>query len=182
VIDIGPRLASLDATASAPAAADTVGTVHEPERDAAQRPAAPRTGHPSPPRARTLSMNSIMQTLNRTFGARMAASGRFLLIETVGRRTGRRHQTPVGFERAGDGALYVGAGSATAHWARNLLEQPTCRASVGGVTRTYQAEPLAADARVAALRAIQGRYGPGMADRIGAGPVFRLVPIEVRPD
>ncbi len=44
-------------------------------------------------------MNAIVQTLNRAFGARMAASGRFVLIETVGRKTGRRHQTPVGFER-----------------------------------------------------------------------------------
>ncbi len=127
-------------------------------------------------------MNSFVQTLNRTFGARMAASGRFLLIETVGRRTGRRHQTPVGFEEAGDGTLYVGAGSATAHWAHNLLAQPHCRASVGGTTRTYRAEPLQGGARETALRAIKGRYGPGMADRIGGGPVFRLVPIEVPAD
>ncbi len=107
----------------------------------------------------------------------MAASGRFLLIETVGRRTGKRHQTPVGFERAGDGSLYVGAGAASAHWAHNLLVRPTCRASVDGTTHTYRAEPLAGDARDTALRAIKGRYGPGMADRIGAGPVFRLVPL-----
>lgn len=127
-------------------------------------------------------MNPLLQTLNRTFGARMAASGRFLLIETVGRRTGRRHQTPVGFEHAGDGAIYVGAGSASAHWAHNLLAQPECRASVGGETRDYRATPLEGRDREAALRAIQGRYGPGMADRIGNGPVFRLDPIGVPAD
>ena len=127
-------------------------------------------------------MNTIVQSLNRAFGARMAASGRFLLIETVGRRTGRRHQTPVGFERAEDGALYVGAGAATAHWARNLLAEPHCRASVDGETRDYRAEPLDGEARETALRAIKGRYGPGMADRIGAGPVFRLVPVDARAD
>ncbi len=123
-------------------------------------------------------MNTFLQTLNRTFGSRMAASGRFLLIETVGRRTGRRHRTPVGFEEAG-GALCVGAGSAAAHWAHNLLAQPSCRAYSGGATRSYRAEPLEGNARETALHAIKGRYGPGMADRIGAGPVFRLVPVEV---
>ncbi len=127
-------------------------------------------------------MNTFVQTLNRAFGTRMAASGRFLLIETVGRRTGRRHQTPVGFERAADGSLYVGAGSETAHWARNLLERPDCRASVGRDTRAYRAEPLHGTSRDAALQAIKGRYGPGMADRIGTGPVFRLVPVEVPVD
>lgn len=131
---------------------------------------------------RTSSMNTIVQTLNRAFGARMAASGRFLLIETVGRTSGRRHQTPVGFERAEDGALYVGAGAASAHWARNLLAQPRCRASVNGVTREYRAEALDGDDRETALRAIKGRYGPGMAARIGAGPVFRLVPVEADAD
>jgi deazaflavin-dependent oxidoreductase (nitroreductase family) len=126
-------------------------------------------------------MNALLQTLNRTFGSRMAASGRFLLIETVGRRSGRQHRTPVGYEEAGEGALYVGAGSASAHWALNLLEQPRCRASLRGMTRTYRANPLEGDARDSALRAIKGRYGPGMADRIGAGPVFLLVPQEAEP-
>jgi len=32
------------------------------------------------------------------------------------------------------------------------------------------------------VQAIKGRYGPGMADRIGTGPVFRLVPVEARTD
>jgi deazaflavin-dependent oxidoreductase (nitroreductase family) len=125
-------------------------------------------------------MNAILQSLNRTFGARMAASGRFLLIETVGRSTGRRHQTPVGYEQAEAGDLYVGAGSPTAHWARNLLAEPHCRASLGGETREFRAVPLDGEDRDTALRAIKSRYGPGMADRIGAGPVFRLMPLEVR--
>lgn len=122
-------------------------------------------------------MNPIVRTLNRAMGARMAASGRFVLIETVGRRSGKRHATPVGYEHAGDGALYVGAGTAGAHWAHNLLAEPRCRASVGGETRHYHAEHLLDDAREVALRAIKGRYGRGMADMIGGGPVFRLVPV-----
>ncbi len=124
----------------------------------------------------------MLQSLNRTFGARMAASGRFLLIETVGRSTGRRRQTPVGYEQAGDGSLYVGAGSPAAHWAHNLLAEPHCRASLGGSMGEFHAVPLDGEDRETALRAIKGRYGPGMADRIGAGPVFRLVASEVAAD
>lgn len=122
-------------------------------------------------------MNAIVRSLNRTFGARMAKSGRFVLLETTGRKSGRKSATPVGYEHAGEGALYVGAGSATAHWAHNLLADPRCRASLNGETRDYHAEALDGDARETALRAVKGRYGPGMADRIGAGPVFRLQPV-----
>ena len=124
-------------------------------------------------------MNPIVRTLNSLMGARMAQSGRFVQIETRGRKSGRWHATPVGFEHAGDGSIFVGAGSAAAHWAHNLLADPTCRASIAGETRTYRAEQLLEEARESALRSIKGRYGPGMADRIGRGPVFRLVPTGV---
>lgn len=123
-------------------------------------------------------MNVIVRTLNRSFGARMAKGGRFLLIETTGRTTGKRHATPVGYEHAGDGTIFVGAGSPTAHWAHNLLADPVCRAEHGTGSHTYRAEPLEGEPREVALRAIKGRYGPGMADRIGQGPVFRLIPAE----
>ncbi|MFO1540154.1 MAG: nitroreductase family deazaflavin-dependent oxidoreductase [Chloroflexota bacterium] len=119
-------------------------------------------------------MNVLMRTFNRSFGARMAKSGRFGLSETVGRSTGRRHATPVGYVRTPDGALLVGAGAAGAHWAQNLVANPACRASSRRATRDYAAHVLAGAEREDALRAIKGRYGPGMADRIGAGPVFRL--------
>ena len=121
-------------------------------------------------------MNPIVRTLNSLMGARMAQSGRFVQIETRGRKTGRWHATPVGYGQAEDGALFVGAGHVDAHWAHNLLADPTCRASIAGETRTYRAELLLEEARDSALRSIKGRYGPGMADRIGRGPVFRLVP------
>lgn len=119
-------------------------------------------------------MNVLMRTFNRSFGARMAKTGRFVLIETVGRSTGRRHATPVGYVQTSDGALLVGAGAAGAHWAQNLVATPACRASLGGATEDYRAVVLTGAEREDALRAIKGRYGPGMADRIGAGPVFRL--------
>lgn len=134
--------------------------------------------NPFGPTGRITGMNPIVRTLNTFMGARMAQSGRFVQLHTLGRASGEWRATPVGYEHAGDGALYVGAGSARAHWAHNLLANPVCRASLGGQTLTYRAEHLLEDARDAALRAIKGRYGPGMADQIGGGPVFRLVPLE----
>ncbi len=126
-------------------------------------------------------MNKILRTLNSLMGARMSKRGRFVQIETLGRKSGQWRATPVGYVHAEDGALVVRAGHADAHWALNLLANPTCRASLRGQTLTYRAEHLLEDARAAALRAIKDRYGRGMEDRTGAGPAFRLVPVEDQP-
>jgi deazaflavin-dependent oxidoreductase (nitroreductase family) len=126
-------------------------------------------------------MNSILRTLNALIGARMSKSGRFVQIETLGRTSGRWRATPVGYAPAEDGALLVRAGHADAHWARNLLANPACRASLRGQTRAYRAEQLLGAARDAALRAIKERHGRGIEDRAGAGPAFRLVPLEEHP-
>ena len=123
-------------------------------------------------------MNKIMRTLNSLIGAQMSKSGRFIQIETLGRTSGQWRATPVGYVSAEDGTLLVRAGRTGAHWARNLLSNPVCRAALRGQTRTYRAEQLFGDARDAALRAIKERYGRGMEDQAGAGPAFRLAPIE----
>jgi deazaflavin-dependent oxidoreductase (nitroreductase family) len=127
-------------------------------------------------------MNTIVRSFNRALGARMAASGRFAMIETIGRKTGRHHATPVGFAElelapAGQRRLVVGAGSPDADWARNLLATPVCRVRIGSETRTCLARSLQGDERTRAVARIRHRYGPGMADRIGLGPVFALHPI-----
>jgi len=123
-------------------------------------------------------MNKIMRTLNSLIGARMSKSGRFVQIETLGRASGQWRATPVGYVLAEDGALLVRAGRAGAHWALNLVANPTCRASLRGQTLDYRAEHLLGDARDAALRAIKDRYPRGMDDPAGAGPAFRLVAVE----
>lgn len=124
--------------------------------------------------------NKILRSLNSLIGARMSKSGRFVQIETLGRTSGLWRATPVGYADAEGGVLLVRAGHADAHWALNLLADPACRASLRGQTLSYRAEHLVGDARDAALRAIKDRYGRGMEDRAGAGPAFRLVPVEAR--
>ena len=50
-----------------------------------------------------------------------------------------------------------------------------------GNHRRWEIMLIDGEPREVALRALKGRYGPGMADRIGGGTVFRLVPTETTP-
>jgi len=126
-------------------------------------------------------MSRIMRTFNSWMGARMSKSGRFVQIETLGRRSGRWRATPLAYVEGEDGTLVVRAGHMNADWALNLLANPACRASLRGETRAYRADHLLEEARDAALRAIKDRYGRGREDRAGAGPAFRLVPVGEQP-
>lgn len=110
-------------------------------------------------------------------GEELAGWGKVALIETRGRRSGARVRTAVGFVEEPDGSLLVAAGRPDADWALNLLESPGCRATIGDVTREYVAELVPEPAeRGAALTALILRYGTP-AERLGAGPVLRLVPV-----
>ncbi len=99
------------------------------------------------------------------------------LLETRGRRSGRPTSAAVGFFEEGDGSLLVAAGSPEADWALNLLADPACRATVGERTAAYRAELVDDRAeRGAALTGLILRYGTP-AERLGAGPIFRLRPM-----
>ena len=51
-------------------------------------------------------------------------SGRIMVIQHVGRKTGKTRQTPVNYAEV-DGEIYCTAGfGAVSHWYRNLLEHP----------------------------------------------------------
>jgi hypothetical protein len=82
----------------------------------------------------------------------------------------------VGFIEEDDGSLLVAAGDEGADWARNLLAEPACRATIGERTGAYKAEIIEdPDQRGAALTSLILRYGTP-AERLGNGPVFRLLP------
>jgi deazaflavin-dependent oxidoreductase (nitroreductase family) len=119
---------------------------------------------------------SVMQRFNRILGERMAASGRMAMIEVRGRRTGRAIRTPVGYVRAEDGTLWLGAGRAESHWPRNLLATPRCRVRIADSELDYAAEELRDEDRARAVAAIHAKYGAPAAS-VGAGPVFALRPI-----
>jgi deazaflavin-dependent oxidoreductase (nitroreductase family) len=118
-------------------------------------------------RRRTLTSDAI--------GEELAGWGKVALLETVGRNSGRKVQSAVGFVEAGDGALYVAAGSDSADWGLNLQAQPRCRASIGDRTVTYDANEVDGPERSQALTDLILKYGTP-AERLGRGPVFRLRP------
>ena len=107
--------------------------------------------------------------------ADLASWGKVAVIEARGRRTGRRISTPVGFVDEADGSLLVAASDDHTGWALNLLADPHCRVTIGDAAGSYVAEPLDSAGHAAAVTGLILRYG-APAERLGAGPAFRLRP------
>ncbi len=112
---------------------------------------------------------------DRAIGDELADWGTVLLLETRGRSTGAPLSVAVGYIEEPDGSLLVAANDENSHWARNLIRAPACRVTREGHTAAYRADRLEGDPRNAAIVALILRYGTP-AERLGAGPVFRLVP------
>jgi deazaflavin-dependent oxidoreductase (nitroreductase family) len=109
----------------------------------------------------------------------LVASGRFVRIEMRGRRSGQRRVVTVGFVDDVDGpagAVLVAAGGPGSAWARNLLDEPACRIRIEERDFDAVAEPLTAADHARAVRGLILRYGTP-AERLGAGPTFRLRPV-----
>jgi deazaflavin-dependent oxidoreductase (nitroreductase family) len=105
----------------------------------------------------------------------LAAWGKVVELECVGRLSGRPRRVAVGFVAEPDGSLLVAASSPTTAWALNLQADPRCQVSLDGERRACRAQELDADARNAAIGALIVKYGTP-AERLGGGPAFRLRP------
>ena len=78
---------------------------------------------------------------------------RFGVIETIGRRTGRRHQVPVGGRVEGDTFWLVAGVGRQANYVRNLEANPRVRVKANGRWRSGTAQVCAGDdARKRAIR------------------------------
>lgn len=106
----------------------------------------------------------------------LVAWGRYLRIETRGRRSGEAASAVVGFVRQPDGSLVVAAGNPNAHWALNLLIDSACTVTVGSETFPARAALLKGPAHADAVRDLILRYGTP-SEGLGDGPAFRLVPL-----
>lgn len=109
----------------------------------------------------------------------LVASGRFVRIETLGRRSGQLRAVTVGFVDDADdaaGAVFVAAGAPDSDWALNLFDEPLCRVRIGERVFDAVAEPLDAADHARAIAAMILRYGTP-AESLGAGPTFRLRPV-----
>jgi deazaflavin-dependent oxidoreductase (nitroreductase family) len=107
--------------------------------------------------------------------AAMATTGDVLLIEVPGRVSGRMRRTAVGYVREADGSLLVAASAEHTQWARNLEAAGRCLATIGAATLDYDVQRLPDEERGRVVVALILRYGTP-AERLGAGPAFRLVP------
>ena len=103
----------------------------------------------------------------------LSSWGKIVTIQTEGRLTARPARAGVGFIEEADGSLLVAAGDATADWARNLEANPACRLTMESRTWPAVAELLAGEDRFRAIRELILKYGTP-AERLGAGPAFRL--------
>ena len=113
------------------------------------------------------------------YGDELAAWGKVVLLETIGRRTGRTIRVAVGFIDEPDESLLVAAGSPAASWVANLLAEPACHGTIGEVRRAYRAEEIEGPDRARAISGLILKYGTP-AESLGAGPAFRLRPVEQR--
>ncbi len=109
------------------------------------------------------------------YGEQLVGWAKAVSIETRGRVTGRPVVTDVGFVEEQDGSLLVAAGDPGAHWAANLRAEPRCTARIGTIQAAYVAEELDDAAKARAVTGLILKYGTP-AERLGAGPAFRLRP------
>jgi deazaflavin-dependent oxidoreductase (nitroreductase family) len=104
----------------------------------------------------------------------LADWGKVIVLETNGRRTGRRRRATVGFVAEPDGSLVVAASTPGTQWALNLLADERCIVEREGARLSCRARPLSETERTAAVAALILKYGTP-AERLGLGPAFRLV-------
>lgn len=119
-------------------------------------------------------------TDERAMVEQLASTGRVAVLETRGRVTLLPIRTAVGFIREPDGTLLVAAGDPGADWVKNLDALPACAVRIGDQGWFARAEPLTGDERARAIAQLIIKYGTP-AERLGAGPAFRLRPVKA-PD
>jgi len=112
----------------------------------------------------------------RSLDADLAAWGKVVVLETVGRTTGHARRVAVGFIEDENGAILVAASSDAAHWALNLASDPSCHVEREGSRVTCHAASLPDDERNAVVAGLILKYGTP-SEQLGGGPAFRITPI-----
>jgi deazaflavin-dependent oxidoreductase (nitroreductase family) len=117
-------------------------------------------------------VNPVMRAMLLTGVAPRA----FALLETTGRRTGKRRRTPVGNGLDGDVFWVVSEHGERCAYVRNLVADPHVRVKVGRRWRTGRASLLADDDGLARRHELDCRNG--LAGRVD-GAIFRTLASEV---
>jgi deazaflavin-dependent oxidoreductase (nitroreductase family) len=114
----------------------------------------------------------------------MLPGGRFLVLETTGRKSGQPRKTPLSYTRDGDAFVVIASnGGATRDpdWYRNLQARPDASVHVAGTTTAVRAETVSGADRERLWRnAVDAHAGySGYQTRTAREiPVVRLTPVE----
>ena len=118
-----------------------------------------------------------LKSAARDIGVELAEWGKVALLETTGRKSSKPIKTAVGFVDGETGIIQVAAGSEASDWALNLRASPRCTVTIGDRVGQYMASEIEEGAdRSRVLVELVLKYGTP-AEKLGRGPVFRLVPI-----
>ena len=108
--------------------------------------------------------------------------GRFLVLHTIGRRSGEPRQTPLSYTKDGDAYVVIASDGGSPHhpdWYLNLEDHPDAEVEVRGRRRPVRAETVSGDAREQLWRqAVQsfGGYAGYQTRTEREIPVVRLTP------
>ena len=108
--------------------------------------------------------------------------GRFLVLRTTGRRSGKPRQTPLSYTSDGDAYVVIASDGGSPHdpdWYLNLQDQPDAEVDVGGRRRPVRAETVVGAERDRLWRQAVRSYGgyAGYQARTDRTiPVVRLTP------
>ncbi len=113
--------------------------------------------------------------------ARRGLLGDYLLLETIGRKTGQRRETPVGMKITGGEAWMVSEHGRHSSYVKNIEANPRVRVKTGGEWRQGTAHLLDDDDPVARLKALWGHAGNTPAVRM-FGTDLLSIRIDFDPD
>lgn len=117
------------------------------------------------------ALNVVMRAVLATPGLHRAVSNRVLVLDVVGRKSGRRYRIPVGYTTTPHGLLIGTAG----RWRRNLVEGEPIRVVVARRVKAMTAEVVTDEKRCAELyrdilahNPVHGRYAQIRANSDGS--------------
>lgn len=91
--------------------------------------------------------------------ARRGLLGDYVVLETIGRTSGRRRETPVGMKITGDEGWMVSEHGRHSSYVKNIEADPRVRVKAGGEWRQGTANLLDGDDAIARLHTLWGRRG-----------------------
>jgi deazaflavin-dependent oxidoreductase (nitroreductase family) len=117
------------------------------------------------------TLERLNNRLTRAALRRGLAPRAFVLLETIGRRSGQPRQTPVGYGLDGDTFWLFAVHGDQADYVRNLRANPAVRLKVGGVWRHGTAVFLPDDDALARSRTLRYQWDAAIGRAMATKPL-----------